>query len=149
MPQHIKDIQDGLQYATTTCRSRASTPAGADVLKRGWRAQPVRRHDHEKEVVRLVLARDANGGPPGQGVHPILRHTDQMGPDGQPLYYDAAMTRDGTTAENDEIAPISPASAALTSWATWARWPSLAKRPEIAARLSRARKKAAPRRASI
>ena len=56
----------------------------------------------------MVPARDANGVDHRTKVYPILRvYTDQMGPDGQPLYYDAAMTRDGTTAENDEIVPIS------------------------------------------
>ena len=84
MPQHIRTSKTDCSTATTTCKIKASTACWGRRTSnaRYWRAQPVRRHDHEK-VVRLVPARDANGVDHPDKVYPILRvYTDQMGPDG-------------------------------------------------------------------
>ena len=71
MPQHIKDIQDGLQYRNDDLQIRGINGLlGPTYLKRGvGEPSPARRHDHEKEVGALGAgARRQWRGPPGQGV---------------------------------------------------------------------------------
>ena len=90
--------------------------------------------------MRLVPARDANGVDHPDKVYPILRvYTDQMGPDGQPLYYDAAMTREGTTDPGDEIVPIG-LKRGFDFMGNMGTLAELMKRPEIAARLEQGEK---------
>lgn len=142
MPQHIKDIQDGLQYRNDDLQIKGINGLlGPTYLKRGiGEPSPYGGTITKKEVVRLVPARDANGVDHPDKVYPILRvYTDQMGPDGQPLYYDAAMTRDGTTAENDEIVPIS-LKRGFDFMGNMGTLAELMKRPEIAKRLEQGEK---------
>ena len=142
MPQHIKDIQDGLQYRNDDLQIKGINGLlGPTYLKRGiGEPSPYGGTITKKEVVRLVPARDANGVDHPDKVYPILRvYTDQMGPDGQPLYYDAAMTRDGTTAENDEIVPIS-LKRGFDFMGNMGTLAELMKRPEIAQRLEQGEK---------
>ena len=142
MPQHIKDIQDGLQYRNDDLQIQGINGLlGPTYLKRGiGEPSPYGGTITKKEVVRLVPARDANGVDHPDKVYPILRvYTDQMGPDGQPLYYDAAMTRDGTTAENDEIVPIS-LKRGFDFMGNMGTLAELMKRPEIAKRLEQGEK---------
>ena len=142
MPQHIKDIQDGLQYRNDDLQIKGINGLlGPTYLKRGiGEPSPYGGTITKKEVVRLVPARDANGVDHPDKVYPILRvYTDQMGPDGQPLYYDAAMTRDGTTAENDEIVPIS-LKRGFDFMGNMGALAELMKRPEIAKRLEQGEK---------
>ena len=142
MPQHIKDIQDGLQYRNDDLQIKGINGLlGPTYLKRGvGEPSPYGGTITKKEVVRLVPARDANGVEHPDKVYPILRvYTDQMGPDGQPLYYDAAMTRNGTTAENDEIVPIS-LKRGFDFMGNMGTLAELMKRPEIAKRLEQGEK---------
>lgn len=142
MPQHIKDIQDGLQYRNDDLQIKGINGLlGPTYLKRGVGEQsPYGGTITKKEVVRLVPARDANGVDHPDKVYPILRvYTDQMGPDGQPLYYDAAMTREGTTDPNDEIVPID-LKRGFDFMGNMGTLVELMKRPEIAARLEQGEK---------
>lgn len=109
MPQHVSDITDGLKYGNVDMQIKGVNGLlGPTYLKRGiGEPSPYGGTITKKEVVKLVPARDANGVDHPDKVYPILRvYTDIIGPDGQPLYYDAAMTRDGTTDEKDQIVPI-------------------------------------------
>jgi len=109
MPQHVSDITDGLKYGNVDMQIKGINGLlGPTYLKRGiGEPSPYGGTITKKEVVRLVPAQDANGVSYPDKVYPILRvYTDIIGPDGQPLYYDAAMTRDGTTDEKDQIVPI-------------------------------------------
>ena len=142
MPQHIKDIQDGLQYRNDDLQIKGINGLlGPTYLKRGVGEQsPYGGTITKKEVVRLVPARDANGVDHPDKVYPILRvYTDQMGPDGQPLYYDAAMTREGTTDPGDEIVPIG-LKRGFDFMGNMGTLAELMKRPEIAARLEQGEK---------
>lgn len=142
MPQHIKDIQDGLQYRNDDLQIKGINGLlGPTYLKRGvGEPSPYGGTITKKEVVRLVPARDANGVDHPDKVYPILRvYTDQMGPDGQPLYYDAAMTREGTTKPNDEIVPID-LKRGFDFMGNMGTLAELMKRPEIAARLEQGEK---------
>lgn len=142
MPQHIKDIQDGLQYRNDDLQIKGINGLlGPTYLKRGVGEQsPYGGTITKKEVVRLVPARDANGVDHPDKVYPILRvYTDQMGPDGQPLYYDAAMTREGTTDPGDEIVPID-LKRGFDFMGNMGTLAELMKRPEIAARLEQGEK---------
>src|SRR5690606_6718593 len=142
MPQHIKDIQDGLQYRNDDLQIKGINGLlGPTYLKRGVGEQsPYGGTITKKEVVRLVPARDANGVDHPDKVYPILRvYTDQTGPDGQPLYYDAAMTREGTTNPNDEIVPID-LKRGFDFMGNMGTLVELMKRPEIAARLEQGEK---------
>ena len=142
MPQHIKDIQDGLQYRNDDLQIKGINGLlGPTYLKRGVGEQsPYGGTITKKEVVRLVPARDANGVDHPDKVYPILRvYTDQMGPDGQPLYYDAAMTREGTTDPGDEIVPID-LKRGFDFMGNMGTLAELIKRPEIAARLEQGEK---------
>lgn len=142
MPQHIKDIQDGLQYRNDDLQIKGINGLlGPTYLKRGVGEQsPYGGTITKKEVVRLVPARDANGVDHPDKVYPILRvYTDQMGPDGQPLYYDAAMTRKGTTDPGDEIVPID-LKRGFDFMGNMGTLVELMKRPEIAARLEQGEK---------
>ncbi len=142
MPQHIKDIQDGLQYRNDDLQIKGINGLlGPTYLKRGIGEQsPYGGTITKKEVVRLVPARDANGVDHPDKVYPILRvYTDQMGPDGQPLYYDAAMTRKGTTDPGDEIVPID-LKRGFDFMGNMGTLAELMKRPEIAARLEQGEK---------
>lgn len=109
MPQHVSDITDGLKYGNVDMQIKGVNGLlGPTYLKRGiGEPSPYGGTITKKEVVKLVPARDANGVDHPDKVYPILRvYTDIIGPDGQPLYYDAAMTRNGTTDEKDQIVPI-------------------------------------------
>ncbi len=109
MPQHVSDITDGLKYGNVDMQIKGVNGLlGPTYLKRGiGEPSPYGGTITKKEVVRLVPAQDANGVSYPDKVYPILRvYTDMIGPDGQPLYYDAPMTRDGTTGEKDQIVPI-------------------------------------------
>lgn len=142
MPQHIKDIQDGLQYRNDDLQIKGINGLlGPTYLKRGiGEPSPYGGTITKKEVVRLVPARDANGVDHPDKVYPILRvYTDQMGPDGQPLYYDAAMTREGTTDPGDEIVPIG-LKRGFDFMGNMGTLAELMKRPEIAARLEQGEK---------
>ncbi len=142
MPQHIKDIQDGLQYRNDDLQIKGINGLlGPTYLKRGVGEQsPYGGTITKKEVVRLVPARDANGVDHPDKVYPILRvYTDQMGPDGQPLYYDAAMTREGTTDPGDEIVPID-LKRGFDFMGNMGTLAELMKRPEIAKRLEQGEK---------
>lgn len=142
MPQHIKDIQDGLQYRNDDLQIKGINGLlGPTYLKRGiGEPSPYGGTITKKEVVRLVPARDANGVDHPDKVYPILRvYTDQMGPDGQPLYYDAAMTREGTTDPGDEIVPID-LKRGFDFMGNMGTLAELMKRPEIAARLEQGEK---------
>ncbi len=142
MPQHIKDIQDGLQYRNDDLQIKGINGLlGPTYLKRGiGEPSPYGGTITKKEVVRLVPARDANGVDHPDKVYPILRvYTDQVGPDGQPLYYEAALTRNGTTAENDEIVPIS-IKRGFDFMGNMGALVELMKRPEVAKRLEQGEK---------
>lgn len=109
MPQHVSDITDGLKYGNVDMQIKGVNGLlGPTYLKRGiGEPSPYGGTITKKEVVKIVPARDANGVDHPDKVYPILRvYTDIIGPDGQPLYYDAAMTRNGTTDEKDQIVPI-------------------------------------------
>ena len=142
MPQHIKDIQDGLQYRNDDLQIKGINGLlGPTYLKRGVGEQsPYGGTITKKEVVRLVPAQDANGVSYPDKVYPILRvYTDMIGPDGQPLYYDAPMTRDGTTGEKDQIVPID-LKRGFDYMGNMGTLVELMKRPEIAARLEQGEK---------
>ncbi len=142
MPQHVSDITDGLKYGNVDMQIKGVNGLlGPTYLKRGiGEPSPYGGTITKKEVVKLVPARDANGVDHPDKVYPILRvYTDIIGPDGQPLYYDAAMTRDGTTDEKDQIVPID-LKRGFDYMGNVGTLAELMKRPEIAARLEQGEK---------
>ena len=142
MPQHISDITDGLKYGNVDMQIKGINGLlGPTYLKRGiGEPSPYGGTITKKEVVKLVPARDANGVDHPDKVYPILRvYTDIIGPDGQPLYYNAAMTRNGTTDEKDQIVPID-LKRGFDYMGNMGTLVELMKRPEIAARLEQGEK---------
>ena len=62
MPQHIKDIQDGLQYRNDDLQIKGINGLlGPTYLKRGIGRPEITAARSRKKSVRLVPARDANG----------------------------------------------------------------------------------------
>lgn len=109
MPQHIADIQSGLETGNPGLQIKGVNGLlGPTYLRRGiGEPSPHGGTIMRKEIVRLVPARDANGVDHPDKVYPIVRvYTDKVGADGQPLYYDAPMTRDGSTENGDKIVPL-------------------------------------------
>lgn len=109
MPQHIADIQSGLETGNPGLQIKGVNGLlGPTYLRRGiGEESPHGGTITRKEIVNLVPARDADGIDHPDKVYPIVRvYTDKIGPDGQPLYYDAPLTREGTTDAKDAIVPI-------------------------------------------
>lgn len=109
MPQHIADIQSGLEAGNPGLQIKGVNGLlGPTYLRRGiGEPSPHGGTITRKEIVHLVPARGADGIDHPDKVYPIVRvYTDQIGPDGQPLYYDAPLTRNGTTDAKDAIVPL-------------------------------------------
>ena len=107
MPAHIADIQSGLETGNTGLQIKGVNGLlGPTYLRRGiGEESPHGGTITRKEIVNLVPARDADGIDHPDKVYPIVRVYVQ-GEDGTEKYYDAPLTRNGTTDAKDAIVPI-------------------------------------------
>ncbi len=107
MPQHIADIQSGLETGNPGLQIKGVNGLlGPTYLRRGiGEESPHGGTITRKEIVNLVPARDADGIDHPDKVYPIVRVYVQ-GEDGTEKYYDAPLTRNGTTDAKDAIVPI-------------------------------------------
>lgn len=107
MPQHIADIQSGLETGNPGLQIKGVNGLlGPTYLRRGvGDTSPYGGTVTRKEIVNLVPARDANGVDHPDKVYPIVRVYVQ-GDDGTEKYYDAPMTRNGSGDPDDKIVPL-------------------------------------------
>lgn len=107
MPAHIADIQSGLETGNTGLQVQGVNGLlGPTYLRRGiGETSPHGGTITRKEIVNLVPARDADGIDHPDKVYPIVRVYVQAD-DGTEKYYDAPLTRNGTTDAKDAIMPI-------------------------------------------
>lgn len=107
MPQHIADIQSGLETGNPGLQIKGVNGLlGPTYLRRGiGEPSPHGGTITRKEIVNLVPARGADGIDHPDKVFPIVRVYVQ-GEDGAEKYYDAPLTRNGTTDAKDAIVPI-------------------------------------------
>lgn len=146
MPQHIADIQSGLETGNTGLQIKGVNGLlGPTYLRRGiGEESPHGGTITRKEIVNLVPARDADGIDHPDKVYPIVRvYTDKIGPDGQPLYYDAPLTREGTTDAKDAIVPIN-LKRAFDYMGQMGTLATAAQSPQIAAKLAQGAQEAGP-----
>jgi len=146
MPQHIADIQSGLETGNPGLQIKGVNGLlGPTYLRRGiGEPSPHGGTITRKEIVRLVPARDADGIDHPDKVYPIVRvYTDKIGPDGQPLYYDAPLTREGTTDAKDAIVPIN-LKRAFDYMGQMGTLATAAQSPQIAAKLAQGAQEAGP-----
>lgn len=146
MPQHIADIQSGLETGNPGLQVKGVNGLlGPTYLRRGiGEESPHGGTITRKEIVRLVPARDANGVDHPDKVYPIVRvYTDKIGPDGQPLYYDAPLTRNGTTEAGDAIVPLD-LKRGFDYMGQMGTLATAAQSPQIAAKLAQGAQEAGP-----
>ena len=107
MPQHIADIQSGLETGNPGLQIKGVNGLlGPTYLRRGiGEPSPHGGTITRKEIVNLVPARGADGIDHPDKVFPIVRVYVQTD-DGSEKYYDAPLTRNGTTEANDAIVPL-------------------------------------------
>lgn len=146
MPQHIADIQSGLETGNPGLQIKGVNGLlGPTYLRRGiGEPSPHGGTITRKEIVRLVPARDADGIDHPDKVYPIVRvYTDKIGPDGQPLYYDAPLTREGTTDAKDAIVPLD-LKRGFDYMGQMGTLATAAQSPQIAAKLAQGAQEAGP-----
>lgn len=107
MPAHIADIQSGLETGNLGLQIKGVNGLlGPTYLRRGiGEPSPHGGTITRKEIVNLVPARGADGIDHPDKVFPIVRVYVQTD-DGSEKYYDAPLTRNGTTEANDAIVPL-------------------------------------------
>ena len=146
MPQHIADIQSGLETGNLGLQIKGVNGLlGPTYLRRGiGEPSPHGGTITRKEIVNLVPARGADGIDHPDKVFPIVRvYTDKIGPDGQPLYYDAPLTREGTTDAKDAIVPLD-LKRAFDYMGQMGTLATAAQSPQIATKLAQGAQEAGP-----
>lgn len=119
MPKYINDIQAGLQTGNQGLVVQATNGLMAPQLRRGVGGEsPYGGTVVRKEIIGLDPAIDANGQPHPNRFIPRLRiyvdHPNAPGPkmdNGATGYYDAPMTKNGSTDPNDTVVAIDIAKA--------------------------------------
>lgn len=144
MPQHIADIQSGLETGNPGLQIKGVNGLlGPTYLRRGiGEPSPHGGTITRKEIVRLVPARDANGVDHPDKVYPIVRVYVQTD-DGSELYYDAPMTRDGSTENGDKIVPLD-LKRGFDYMGQMGTLATAAQSPQIAAKLAQGAQEAGP-----
>lgn len=144
MPQHIADIQSGLETGNPGLLIKGVNGLlGPTYLRRGiGEPSPHGGTITRKEIVRLVPARDANGVDHPDKVYPIVRVYVQTD-DGSELYYDAPMTRDGSTENGDKIVPLD-LKRGFDYMGQMGTLATAAQSPQIAAKLAQGAQEAGP-----
>lgn len=107
VPQAIKDAQAALATGNMPMTIEPMNVMLAPYLARGI-GQPSAHGGNvvAKRIINVVPAQDANGSDVQGYVYPVIRVvTDQKGPDGTNLHYDAPMTGDGSV--GGRITPVS------------------------------------------
>lgn len=144
MPQHIADIQSGLETGNIGLQIKGVNGLlGPTYLRRGiGEESPHGGTITRKEIVNLVPARDADGIDHPDKVYPIVRVYVQ-GEDGAEKYYDAPLTRNGTTDAKDAIVPIN-LKRAFDYMGQMGTLATAAQSPQIAAKLAQGAQEAGP-----
>ena len=144
MPQHIADIQSGLETGNPGLQIKGVNGLlGPTYLRRGiGEPSPHGGTITRKEIVNLVPARGADGIDHPDKVFPIVRVYVQ-GEDGTEKYYDAPLTRNGTTDAKDAIVPIN-LKRAFDYMGQMGTLATAAQSPQIAAKLAQGAQEAGP-----
>lgn len=109
VPGAIKDFQAAMDTQNMGLATESLNTLLAPLLKRGI-GEPSAHGGNitSKQIIRVLPAQDANGQVAPGMVYPVIRvFTDQKGPDGRELYYDAPLTQNGSTEDGDRIVPVS------------------------------------------
>lgn len=135
MPQHIADVQAGLETGNQSLLLQGANGLLAPQLRMGVGApSPYGGTIVRKELIGLDPARDANGVDHPDKVIPRLRvyvKTD----DGQERYYDAPLTRNRSTDPDDPVSILSLGKA-FDYMGQMGVLANIAQHPQIAAKLA-------------
>ena len=144
MPQHIADIQSGLETGNPGLQIKGVNGLlGPTYLRRGiGEPSPHGGTITRKEIVNLVPARGADGIDHPDKVFPIVRVYVQTD-DGSEKYYDAPLTRNGTTEANDAIVPLD-LKRGFDYMGQMGTLATAAQSPQIAAKLAQGAQEAGP-----